>query len=318
MPKRKRIKFNILLFGKTVKRLLMQLRHPALTLRCVCCACSKRRHPADFTHYLSVVATIKNEAPYIAEWIEHHLLLGVTKFYIYDNDSEDNLHEVLSPYIRDNIVEYIKWPGKYQQNIIYQHSLIKARKETFWLAVIDIDEFLRPLGNETMPDLLRIYERFPGIAVNWAIYGSSGLKKKTQGLVIERFKHRAEFSFDSNKFIKSIINPRRTVLNRTHAAVYLGLGQEVDTDGIPLEKYYRQREGKFDRIVLNHYYGKSLEEFMEKKQRGSTVNYVFYPVKQFNDYDRNDVYDDGMDQFIPQIYKNLTTRQNRTTGMPPE
>ena len=45
--------------------------------------------------FLSVVAIAKNEAPYIKEWIEYHKLVGVERFYFYDNGSTDNTREVL-------------------------------------------------------------------------------------------------------------------------------------------------------------------------------------------------------------------------------
>jgi hypothetical protein len=41
-------------------------------------------------HYLSICAIFKDEAPYLQEWIEFHRLLGVEKFYLYNNNSRDN------------------------------------------------------------------------------------------------------------------------------------------------------------------------------------------------------------------------------------
>ena len=49
--------------------------------------------------YLSITAVLQNEAPYIKEWIEYHRLVGVERFYIYDNESTDNVKEILKPYI---------------------------------------------------------------------------------------------------------------------------------------------------------------------------------------------------------------------------
>jgi hypothetical protein len=46
--------------------------------------------PVYFKYYLFIGAIIYNEAEYIAEWIEYHLLVGVQKFYIFDNESTDN------------------------------------------------------------------------------------------------------------------------------------------------------------------------------------------------------------------------------------
>ena len=53
-----------------------------------------------FMYNLAAVALVHNEAPYIAEWIDYHLLAGVDHFLIYDNDGNDNLKEILTHYIR--------------------------------------------------------------------------------------------------------------------------------------------------------------------------------------------------------------------------
>lgn len=66
----------------------------------------------EYKNKLSFVAIVKNEAPYIIEWIEFHKLVGVDKFYIYDNESSDNLKELLQPYIKSGIVVYHSSPGK--------------------------------------------------------------------------------------------------------------------------------------------------------------------------------------------------------------
>ena len=59
----------------------------------------KKEKQRRFPQYLSLCAIVKNEAPYLPEWIEFYKLVGVEKFYIYDNDSTDNTKEVLKPYI---------------------------------------------------------------------------------------------------------------------------------------------------------------------------------------------------------------------------
>ena len=59
---------------------------------------AKRR---DNRYRFSLVLIFKDEAPYLEEWIEFHLMLGVDHFYLYQNNSTDNYQEVLKPYIKD-------------------------------------------------------------------------------------------------------------------------------------------------------------------------------------------------------------------------
>ena len=61
-----------------------------------------------FLYDLAIFAVMKNEAPYVKEWLDYHLAAGVEHFYIFDNESSDNLKEILQPYIDAGIVTYHK------------------------------------------------------------------------------------------------------------------------------------------------------------------------------------------------------------------
>ena len=37
--------------------------------------------------YLSLCLICKDENDYLAEWLDYHILAGVERFYIYDDDS---------------------------------------------------------------------------------------------------------------------------------------------------------------------------------------------------------------------------------------
>ena len=91
-------------------------------------AATKTERTLSFPHELAIVACAKNEGTYFKEWLDFHILVGVTKFYIYDNESDDNTKEVLQPYIDKGIVEYTYWPGrKIQRPIVYD-----AHQTSLW------------------------------------------------------------------------------------------------------------------------------------------------------------------------------------------
>ena len=48
-----------------------------------------------FLYDLAVVAIIKNETPYLQEWLDYHLLAGVNHFYIYDNQDDDEQKKII-------------------------------------------------------------------------------------------------------------------------------------------------------------------------------------------------------------------------------
>ncbi|MCE2121787.1 glycosyltransferase [Streptococcus thermophilus] len=91
---------------------------------------------------LAIVAIIKNEGQYIEEWLRYHIVAGVQKFFLYDNDSSDNTREILEKYIRAGYVELIPYPGAAKQLPAYNDALAKHRYDCRYIAFIDADEFL--------------------------------------------------------------------------------------------------------------------------------------------------------------------------------
>ena len=117
----------------------------------------KKNH-AEPQFYLAVCAIAKNEGPYFQEWIEWHRKQGVEKFYIYDNESTDGTKEILQPYVDAGIVEYTFWPGKKMQLPAYDDCFERHRTETRWLAVIDLDEYIVPVKDGSIPEFLHRME----------------------------------------------------------------------------------------------------------------------------------------------------------------
>ena len=101
-------------------------------------------HPKELDSYkydYAIVAIVKNEAPYIKEWIEYHKKVGFQKFYIYNNNSTDNIEAVLSEYIKQGIVDLINYPGEKRQCFAYNDAVEKHRYDCKYIAALDLDEF---------------------------------------------------------------------------------------------------------------------------------------------------------------------------------
>lgn len=240
--------------------------------------------------YLSVCAIAKNEGPYFKEWIEWHLSKGVEKFYIYDNESTDGTRNILEPYIQSGVVEYKYWPGYRRQLAAYDDCLEHHRFASRWMAFIDLDEFIVPMQDKSIPDFLKRFETFAAVEVNWLIYGSSGRKTKTPGNVMERFKRHSQPCHRLNRHVKSIVDPRR-VFNMIgcHEAARIS-GYAADSHGQPIKQNFREREPQQDIIRINHYAVRSYEEFVEKQARGrASGKQRTVKTEYFTQYDLNDI-----------------------------
>jgi len=265
---------------------------------------------SDFSLYLSVAAIVKNETSYIAEWIEYHLLVGVQKFFIYDNESTDNLRGYLESYIKDGIVEYNYFPGKRRQLVAYNEMISRYRYSSFWIAFIDIDEFLVPTASKTIPEFLYGFEDTSGIEINQVAYGSGGHQKKTKGLVIERFKDHSAYDHPINHGVKSIVNPRHVFYMETaHIANYFNGERSVNTRKEKNIVSSLDRPILHEGILRNHYACKSLEEFTARMDLGRVFSPGKLSMNEFHERDRNEIKNDTiMDKYVQKIKDNLKLR----------
>lgn len=273
----------------------------------------KQEENLNFKYYLSAVLIIKDEASYLQEWIEYHRLVGVDHFYIYDNESSDNIKEILKPYIKSKIVEYIFWPGKLQQKPAYNDAIKKYRLQTKWMSFIDSDEFIVPISKKTIPEVLKEINPEYGLSMCWCYYGDSGHKIRNGGLVIERFTKRSFDNFGMNAIVKSIINPRAVYFMEPHNACFIGNRSSINENGLKVfgSMIENIKNISMNKIRVNHYYCKSWEEYTNKIKRGDVNRTVPLLYKStFDRVNRNDMEDDIMKKYVTKIKKRIGNGKN--------
>ena len=263
--------------------------------------------------YLSVVAIAKNEAPYIKEWIEYHKLLGVERFYFYDNGSTDDTCKVLEPYINDGTVIYNYCEGQGLQNSVYADAIYKYKNQTRWLAIIDLDEFIVPVEKNSIPDFLKDYEKYPGVGINWITFDSNGYKVKPTsngGLVTCNYARVSKnYNIEYNRHIKSIVNPKEVYdIYNPHFCIFKNDGFTVDENFKLITGPYTATHSS-KKIRINHYYSKSEEEYNFKVARGRASvaeKKEFYPdllnfPETTNDY--------VIKKYLPELEKRMNIRK---------
>lgn len=235
--------------------------------------------------YLSICSIFKDEAPYLKEWIEYHLLAGVERFYLYDNDSTDNPLEILQPYIDKGTVVYHKLDGEGKQYVAYRDAIYKYKKQTYWMAIIDLDEFIVPVEKDDIKEFLKDYEKYPGVVINQQVFDSNGYKTKPKVPVIEAYTRISkEIGGWLNSQIKSIVKPQQVAeINSAHYVNYKGnkLAVYPNLLKVPANTYglcFNASQYLFlmSKIRLNHYFVKSEEEYLKRCNR----NYANMPAKR--------------------------------------
>jgi hypothetical protein len=287
---------------------------------------------------LVVCAIFRDEAPYLAEWVAFHRLVGVGRFLLYDNGSADDGARILRPYLDEGVVEIVRWPMPFHlgaARAAYADAVERTRGRARWLAAIDVDEFLFSPRGETLPAVLREYEAFPGVVVRWRVYGSSGHERSADEPVIARFRRRAADGWVRNRRVKSIVDPARVIApDGVHHFVYEGGACAVDERKQPVlpgpKRAWRKRLRPWyrllgpllrhldpyarsdlssgppsaERLRINHYPVKSREEFERKarlkegKQRYEGIDYFAY-------HDRNEVLDPILERYLPALSREL-------------
>lgn len=270
--------------------------------------------PKKYKYDLSVVAIIKNERDYIEEWLNFYIISGVDHFYIYDNDSNDDTEKLLQKYIKQGLIDYVKMPGEKRQCDAYNEAIQTGRKECRYMIIVDLDEFLFCSDkNEKLKDQIeRVFDsdkHIGGIIVNWLLFGSNGLERKPEGLVIENYVRRAKNSFEENKNYKSIIDPRKVIgFSCPHYPIYL-IGKYAVNE--KLERIEESKvKGSYSKLRINHYFTKSKEEYEIKKNRGKADLNEKRDWTDFVKHDRNEVLDEEILYFIPELKKKMQEDYN--------
>jgi hypothetical protein len=253
----------------------------------------------------AIGAIFKNEHPYILEWIAFHRSIGIKKFFIADNDSTDGSKDLLRLLDLAGMIHYFDFPsesGVKPQQPAYSKILNIAREFGLeWVAFIDADEFLMPEVEEmdffACIEKCISHEDTGAVAINWAIYGSSGLEERPDGLVLKDFTNRAPLDLHINLHYKSLVKLEAVSgVSGTPHHFFLKEGfQYKNIQGSVLENDLQGGIGKSHSIAasplrINHYIVKSKNEFYDKKSpKGYASSQAGVKGKiYFEHHDRND------------------------------
>ncbi|MGY3439607.1 MULTISPECIES: glycosyltransferase family 2 protein [unclassified Marinovum] len=240
-----------------------------------------------------IVGCMKNEAPYILEWIAYHRAIGIDNFLIYTNGCEDGTVEILDRLQALGMIEHRNnevWKGKSPQQSALNDSLKEpVIRNADWIIHIDVDEFMNiRCGNGTLQDFLDRVPDATNVAMTWRMFGHNGVTQLKDRFVIEQFdtcapkfcpKPHTAWGFKTmmrnigayeklschrpNKLVPGMEDKVRW-FNGSGAS----MGDEVKVNGWRNSK----RSIGYDLLQLNHYALRSAESFLIKRQRGRALH----------------------------------------------
>ncbi|MFK7952130.1 MAG: glycosyltransferase family 92 protein [Ekhidna sp.] len=222
-------------------------------------------------HFLTFATNFKNENPYLKDWIDYHLKVGVDHFYLYDQDGSEEAKEILKPYEDKGVVtrhpwthmdgtKYdgaTKWWQRNKNHMGFAHAANTYRKDFQWLMKIDVDEFLFPLdGKIHLHDWLKTVDekKIKGVKLPRINFGNNGFDTKPEGSVMEAYTKR-EANYSDHKD--------------------LGNGDFLSSNRFAYSAHWwHYKPYKFGSMLtdheeigwrINHYYTKSLEEYLSRQ-----------------------------------------------------
>jgi len=107
-----------------------------------------------------ICVVLRNERPFIKDWINFHLLAGWNRFVIYDHESTDGIFNELQDYppgvVDYNLVDWRSYLGPVHRSFRVQEEAYKRCFRKYWwdaqvIGNFDVDEFVFP-GPEHMDD----------------------------------------------------------------------------------------------------------------------------------------------------------------------
>lgn len=248
-----------------------------------------------------IVTCMKNEAPFILEWVAYHRSIGFTDFLVFTNDCDDGTVEMLDLLASHGILTrmdnpYLDMSGDHnpQKGALRFAEDLPQVREADWVMVSDVDEFVNiHVGDGTLDALFEATGELDVISMQWRLFGNADIATFREGFITEQFTACAPKFCPSPVqawAVKSMFSTKgphvagkltRIGVHRpNNADKDAGAIRWLDGSGRPvLDKFIRNgwRFGThstgYDLVTLNHYAVRSAESFVVKRDRGR-VNHV--------------------------------------------
>ncbi len=157
----------------------------------------------------TVVCSMRNEGPFIVEWVTWYRMLGFTDILVVTNDCTDRSPALLDALAQAGRVIHlasdIAAGGKVTAAKLRLARAHPAVRRADWVLVCDVDEFLViHRGAGRLADLLDPAPDFTAMALNWRVFGTSGIARWEDGLTHRRFLRAGPTRHPISRWIKML------------------------------------------------------------------------------------------------------------------
>ncbi|MFQ6548734.1 glycosyltransferase family 2 protein [Aestuariibius sp. 2305UL40-4] len=177
---------------------------------------------SDGTPRSVLVACMKDEGPFVLEWIAYHKSIGFNDFIILTNDCTDGTDLILDRLDDMGIVQHLPNPWvigageKTLQSTAIEYAQLQKRfRLADWVFIADADEFLNiQIGNKDLPSLFGVIGDAQAISFNQVVFGNAGIQEFVDAPVTMQFFRRFDFSGDSPRLYPMMFGLKTLAHNR--------------------------------------------------------------------------------------------------------
>ena len=228
----------------------------------------------------------RDENRYIREFVSHYEKYGVDKIFLYDNNivNGEKFEDVINDYVQKGFVEILNWRGKEAPIFSVMNECYNNNKDKYdWIIFYEIDEFLN-LYNYTNVKLYLNQGHFNNcqvIHLNIINHSDNDKLYYENKSLIERFPSIVPLK-QSQISVKSIVKGHINNLKITWMHWINGKLKGCNGFGGPSDV---DKGNDFLYYVIDHYYSKSSEEFINKINRGdawrNTQEYINHRTEKY-------------------------------------
>ncbi|WP_375256820.1 glycosyltransferase family 2 protein [Citreimonas sp.] len=240
---------------------------------------------------VTAVTCVKNEGPFILEWLAHNRVLGVRDFLVYSNDCDDGTDVLLDALATQGWLTHLPNPAQgrnYQMEALRDAARQPVVARADWVWVADVDEFLNVhAGDHTIGALIEACGDPQAISVPFQFFANGGVLAFEDRPVTKQFDR----CHDPDIWCGSLSIEVKTLVRGDFPLQYFGAHRPyfrkgtagpsawTDASGRPVPAAFRDaaEKGQLRSIpargarrfaTLNHYPLRSVESFLVKIARG--------------------------------------------------
>lgn len=242
-----------------------------------------------------IVTTMKNEGPFILEWLAYHRAIGVDDFLIYTNDCSDGTDRLLDILAARGLVQHRDNPFR-ATGLKPQHAALQAAeaepviRDCGWAICMDVDEFVNiRIGDGTLAALYAAMGEANMISLTWRLFGNADIAGYEDRPVTAQFTlcapelvRKPHQAWGFKTLFRNIEIYRKLGVHRPKGLRpdLWGEVRWLNGSGRPMPREMFRNGWRsttetygYDWVSLNHYALRSAESFLVKRDRGR-VNHV--------------------------------------------